>query len=79
MRINSQLFVNSFLELSLLSLSLSYSYKLRAFFEHSSNGKRKAKEVQERKWNQRSSKEELDQAVTTILLASIELHVWFPC
>ena len=48
-----EFFQFSFGALYILSLSLSYSWKLRAFLEHSSLGSRKEKEVQRRQMKEK--------------------------
>ena len=60
-------------------LSLSYSWKLREFLEHSSIRERKEKEWKESKGKKISRKEGLNQVATRGLIVGIELHIWFPC
>ena len=72
-------FVNSVLELSHYSLSLSYSWILRVFLEHSWRvwntwdfwSKKEKKEKESTRGHQ-------DQQLQQVFLAGIELHVCFP-
>ncbi len=76
LRINSWIFFVVPFEVFWVDLSLhSLSVKLRVFLDHSTIGGRNIKEGQERKGNQRSIKEVLDQALKTRLHVCIELHV----
>jgi len=60
---------------NLIILSLSHSWSLRFFLEHSSFGSRKEKQSKGKEGKQGSRKEEKDQASSTGILAGNLLHV----